>query len=138
MSDIGNAIASAAASYAGTPFVHLGRVPGVGLDCAGVVFCAAWQAGLELEDARNYGKIPQANYLLEMLSARCRNLDGESPRPGDVVLFQFSSLPMHFGILLNDNRMAHALEGRRRVLVGPMGSAWESKLHSCWRLMGAD
>ena len=68
MSTIGYRIAAAARSYVGTPFVHHGRRPGVGLDCAGVAFCAAWDAGLAVADNFSYGKLPKPDFLLDMLS----------------------------------------------------------------------
>ncbi len=34
-----------ARSYIGTPFHHQGRLPGVGLDCAGVIVCALAECG---------------------------------------------------------------------------------------------
>lgn len=137
MSTIGYRIASAARSYVGTPFVHHGRRPGVGLDCAGVAFCAAWDAGLAVADERAYGKLPKPDFLLDMLSQRCNRIKEHERLPGDVLLFTYGKgNPAHFAVLEHDDRIVHALELKRKVLCVPLGPAWRERLHSYWRFKG--
>lgn len=89
-----------ARSYLETPFHHMGRKPGVGLDCAGLVICVARE--LELVpadfDVPNYSPVPNGTLL-----AWCREHMDEIPKeamqPGDVIVLRHLVEPQHLGIL---------------------------------------
>ena len=138
MSAIGHSIAQAARSYRGTPFRHQGRQPGVALDCAGVVLCAAWAAGITVPDFAAYGKLPESDMLLGRLREACVQVLATEAIPGDLALFQFrAGLPTHLAVLTGDDRMVHAWEQKDRVLWATMGRSWAARTHSHWRFREA-
>lgn len=110
-------IVAAARRRIGTPWVHQGRLDGLGLDCIG--FVSAVAAELRLlgpeTDAilgRNwadYGRYPDGR----MMTVLQRHLvPVATPLPGDVLAFRLRALPQHVGIL-TDGRggrgLIHAL-----------------------------
>jgi cell wall-associated NlpC family hydrolase len=131
-------IADAARTFVGTPFVHQGRQPGIGLDCAGVVLCAAWESGLSLPEVADYGRMPKVEHLVAHLSERARPVEVGYLAPGDVLLFAWRSRqPAHFAVW-DEGCIVHAYEAAGRTLLQQFAQAWRSRLQSCWRLRGAD
>lgn len=127
------AIGAAAVRMIGTPFEHRGRVPGVRLDCAGLVLCAHWAAGVELPDCIGYGPLPRRSVLLRELEARATQLHRDDAGPGDIVLFEGRpNYPMHFGILLGQESFVHAHQAAGGVVQTRLTKAWASRLHSFW------
>jgi cell wall-associated NlpC family hydrolase len=135
---IGRLIADAARTFVGTPFVHQGRQPGVGLDCAGVVLCAAWEAGLTLPEVADYGRLPKVEHLVASLGERARAVEVGYLAPGDVLLFAWrSGQPAHFAVW-DEGCIVHAYESAGRTLLQQFAAPWRARLQSCWRLRGAD
>jgi hypothetical protein len=96
------AIIGAARSFIDTAFEHRGRSPGVGLDCAGVLVCAARLVGAVPEsfDVPEYGPVPDGRLMLEW----CREYLGaertqDSMRPGDVLVVRTAQHPQHLALL---------------------------------------
>lgn len=122
-------IGEVARSYVGTPFAHKGRAPGTGLDCAGVIFCAAWACGIQIPDFLDYGRLPDERLFRELRKRAEPARDG-----ADFALFHDGNgHAMHFAALDGD-RMVHATERHGRVIVQPLRGAWRARLHSTWRL----
>lgn len=131
-------LVDAARSYIGTPFHHQGRAKGVGVDCVGLVVCAARDAGYTVRDVTNYPRDPDGASLERIVSGQLERvrLGWEA---GDVMLFWVarSGLPQHVGIF------AHDVESERPVLIhAPIGRCVAEhrltprmleKLHSVWR-----
>lgn len=105
-------IAEAAESMVGTPFVHEGRVAGVGLDCVGLVHAACMQAGSAVQDFRGYDRMPDPRVLDSEMAARFRRIPPESARRGDIVVIGGKSSARHVGILISPDRMVEARGGR--------------------------
>ena len=57
-----------ALSYKGTKFIHQGRVPHVGLDCVGLLVCAAQEAGYNVTSPTTYKRTPRPDVILEQLA----------------------------------------------------------------------
>lgn len=113
-------IADVVETYLGTPFHHRGRVPGVGLDCVGILICAARSLGVTYPDSIEYDRMPNSTVLLAGLREsldECRGdsfaaLDGQLMR-GDVIVFWISSVskkPQHTGVFMEDGSFIHAVE----------------------------
>ncbi len=128
-------IAAAALSFVGTPFAHRGRKPGVALDCAGVVLCACWAAGVELPDCIGYGPLPVPSVLMSELADRAWLVHRDDAGPGDVLLFGSGATgrPMHFGILTAPTRFVHAHGTVGRTIEHALSRRWAAHLHSIWR-----
>ena len=95
-----NAVAIAR-RYIGTPFHHQGRVPGVGLDCVGVLICVARDLGLVTPDfdVTGYHRQPDGHELMRHLSAHLEPVAQTDMQPGDIVCVAFDKHPQHVGIV---------------------------------------
>lgn len=94
-------IVAAARSYLGTPFHHRGRKPGVGIDCAGVLVCAARDCDLVSAafDVPAYSPIPNGNDILQWCDLYMKPVSREEIQPGDAILIATDVYPQHLGIL---------------------------------------
>ena len=115
-------IVAAARSCVGTRFRVQGRVPGVGLDCLGVVIIAGLGAGVRLPDAADY-LLRGAGVL--RLDARIAEamLRVDRAGAGDVMLFEPGPEMRHLGVWTGVS-VIHAHAGLRRVVEGPVDPAW--------------
>ena len=88
-------------TYIGTPFQHMGRVPGVGLDCAGVLVCVARELKLVAPDfdTLTYSAVPDGSSMLKWCSEYMTPIPRANMRPGDVVLLITDESPQHLGLL---------------------------------------
>lgn len=127
-----------ARAFLGTPFHHQGRLPGVGLDCAGVVVCALTQLGYQVEDQTGYGRIPFQGLLTHAIEDHCDPIDLEEANLGDLMLFAFRSDPQHIAIIsmLDPIMLIHAYQDVHRVVETGLDATWESRLRGCYRVRG--
>jgi len=113
-----------ARSYVGTPFIHQGRRPGVGLDCAGLIECAVKDCGgVGFDYPLTYPSVPKPGlvaHILDML------LPTGPVRPGAVLLLCRKSRPKlttHLALLTEVGTIIHADAGKKRV-VEHVPSGW--------------
>ena len=115
-------------SYIGTPYVHRGRLPGVALDCAGLVVCALRECGVGVEDPQ-YGMLPTIDGLeagLERIAVRRPLVDA---RPGDLIANVYHRNLGHLAVCSGDGLCIQALAKRgsgtvRETLMVNARSAW--------------
>lgn len=93
-------IVRVARSYLGTPFHHLGRQPGLALDCAGLLICVARELGCVAPDfdVPAYTKSPDGS-LLVWFHRYLRPVPRVAMQPGDAVALILDADPQHLGIL---------------------------------------
>lgn len=136
-------IAREARSWINTPFVHQGRVKGVGVDCAGLVEMVPKRFGL-------YPDAVIAPYLaspnpVEMRKQLLRYLN---PIPfsdvlvGDVLWFRVDRDGQHLGIVVQGSPMSmvHAF-GRERIMrciEQSVEGFWRQRLVGCFRYRGVE
>lgn len=132
------ALIEAARTYIGTPFHHQGRARGYGVDCVGLVVCAAQDAGLPVQDRTDYARDPDGKSLVAMLSDQLEHVR-LGWEPGDVLTFWVArpGLPQHVGIFAYHPTkeypvLIHAPIGRR-VAEHRLTQPMLDKLHSVWR-----
>lgn len=127
-----------ARTYIGTPFKHQGRLPGIGLDCAGTVVCALRESGVEVTDVPAYGRIPANGLFLKMVADRCDKVQLENVQVGDFCMFAFSNDPQHIAIVssLEPLMLIHAYSEVGKVVENSMDYAWLKRLRGCYRLKG--
>lgn len=89
-----------ARSMIGTPFHWHGRIPGVGMDCVGLVVVAARLSGMDFEDVPRYTRGNQFELLMERLSSVADSV--AEPWPGDVLVFCYGKDRRHLGICAGD------------------------------------
>ena len=130
-------IVRAARGFLGTPFRHQGRVPGRGLDCAGVIVCAARALGLNAYDVTGYGRLPHGGVLSRHLQAAgCTEIPIAEVRPGDLYLMRFDHYPQHLA-LVTDLGILHAYAEIGRVVEHRLDDVWRARIVAGLRLPGA-
>lgn len=93
-------------AYVGTPFVHQGRLPGVGMDCPAWMICGAWETGLKPRsfDVRGYPRMPDGQALQRICGEHLIQLPSLADAlPGDAILTSFreSGRAQHLGMLVD-------------------------------------
>ena len=123
-----NAIIAAAREFLGTPFRHLGRLPGKALDCAGLAVSVALALGLEVDDREAYGKTP-ANGLLEAMLDVQPGLRRvfRAPQAGDLLLMRFNGDPQHLAICAGET-IIHAWQTVGKVVEHRFTDLWQSRV----------
>lgn len=106
-----------ARSYLGTPFRHQGRLPGVALDCVGLIVCSALATGLQVRDVHDYPSEPDGGRLMRELDKQFARLTWPG-RPGDVLVMRFIHDPRHVALFTGET-IIHAK--------GPVGEVIEQR-----------
>jgi cell wall-associated NlpC family hydrolase len=127
-------IVAAVRACVGTRFRAQGRVPGLGLDCVGVVLVAAAAAGLEGIKAPAYSLGGEHETALEnaLAAAGCRPV--AKAMDGDVLVLAPAEQRRHAGVVTPAG-IVHAHAGLGRVVEGPIDPDWN--VVGAWRLPGA-
>lgn len=137
MNPVVEGFVNAARSYVGTPFHWHGRVPGVGLDCSGVIVCAGRQVGLEFPSPRKYTKADQCQVIYECLSAHCRKIDLSKTKlaSGDILVFEIEGGPGHI-MVVDGETVIHATDEPcfKAVVQQALTSEMLDRVSACYRL----
>lgn len=134
-----NDIIAAARACLGTPFRHQGRLPGIGLDCAGVAVEVARALGCAPLDVSGYGRTPAAGQLEAALEAQPdleRILDREARQPGDILLLRFTDEPQHLAILTDEGTMIHSFEAVGICCEHTITRGWAARIVRVYRFRG--
>lgn len=129
------AFVAAARAMRDTPFKHQGRLPGVGLDCAGLVVCALREAGVAVRDIKGYARTPSQGLFVAMVIEHCDEIAAADLACGDLCMFRFRGEPQHIGIFDAGN-ILHAHSGAGRVVEHGLDATWRARLTGCYRLKG--
>jgi cell wall-associated NlpC family hydrolase len=106
-----------ARGFHGTRFRHQGRLPGIGLDCVGVVSKTAHALGISQYDFTNYPRNPDFYTFQSHFDNNMRKKKLADILPGDVVIFKQRMFTCHCGII-GDRRglsLIHAYLPRKAV-----------------------
>lgn len=121
----------------GTPFVHQGRVIGVGLDCAGLVVHVANSLGIEHHDQGNYARTPSDGLLEAALDGQqCLERVSEMQR-GDVLLMRFLSQPQHLAIFTGET-IVHSYQTVGKVCEHGLDDKWLRRIVGIYRFAGVE
>lgn len=95
-------IVAAAREQLATPWVHQGRLPGVALDCIGLVIVVARRLGFVAPDfdVNGYKREPDGVLLPAGLREHLVQVPKHEMAPGDVVVMAFDKSPQHVGIVV--------------------------------------
>lgn len=124
----------------GTPYHHLGRVPGVGLDCVGLYVCVAQKLGLRYADKPYYPAMPLHD-LYGPFMALMDNVGPVRASWGDWGLFATMpgnpALPTHLA-MFTDRGLLHSegRRGKRRVVEHGYSKYWHTRLLGIYRYPG--
>lgn len=131
-------ILTAARACLGTPFRHQGRLPGIALDCAGVVVQVAQAVGCCVLDESGYGPYPANGQLEQALDAQpdlLRVPDLADRQPADVLLMRFAADPQHLAIL-GEETIIHAYEAVGQCCEHRLSDVWAARIVRCYRFSG--
>ncbi len=130
-------VIAAARECLGTPFRHQGRLPGVGLDCAGLGIIAAKAAGIDVKDFAGYPRLPFDGMLKKMFDEQphLTRISHSDSAPGDVLLMRISSAPQHVAILSYDGYMIHAYQNVGKVVEQRIDADWRNKIIAVYRFV---
>ena len=134
-----NDIIAAARACLGTPFRHQGRLPGIGLDCAGVAVEVARALGCAPLDVSGYGRTPAAGQLEAALEAQPdleRIVDREARQPGDILILRFGGDPQHVAILTDANTMIHSYANVGICCEHRLSPVWAARIVRVYRFRG--
>jgi cell wall-associated NlpC family hydrolase len=157
----GATLVAAARQFLGTPFVHQGRLPHVGLDCIGLLQATAQSCGIQHQDFAGYGRRPKSDELVRRIADHSALIGKvgitESPDgygvtvltsdaaaalaiPGDLMLFWIHAghrRPQHAGIRTDIGILhTHGILGVSKVVEHGLDPFWIARLDSVWRLRG--
>lgn len=129
---------TAALSWLGVPFAHQGRSRELGVDCAGLVVCAARQLGLLTSewDVNGYRRYPDGTMrrhcdaVLDAESALCR---------AHLALMRFAVDPQHLAFVVPRGggwSLVHALERSGRVVQHRLDATWRGRIVQLYRYRG--
>ena len=127
---IGDGAVAAARQCLGTPFRHQGRVPGVGLDCLGLILHVGAAVGCPLAAPRAYAHDPaQYNLLAGADANHCleRVRDLSELQAGDILMIRVGAHVRHMAIYTGGT-MIH-------VWGGGVNKVCEHGLDLRWRRM---
>lgn len=116
------------------PWVHQGRNPAVGIDCAGLMLYA-----FEAEDDTVYGRYPHGDLFARRCEAHLGPPVDDSPRVGDVVLLGFGhrGVGRHIGIigdyLHGGLSLIHTESIVGRVVEGRFDERWQRRVRKVYR-----
>ncbi len=121
--------AAEAEALVGIRYVHQGRNPRVGLDCAGVVRVAAQRVGLVLSDFLGYSKRPRWRDLERVLVANFGKSVARRPRRGDIVPLRWEAWPEpnHLGVVIDGQRFVTSEREMRHVYIAKLAN-WEGRV----------
>jgi hypothetical protein len=150
MSATREAIVAEARAWLGTPFLHQGRLKGVGVDCAGLVLGVARALELPHAEVGAYGRQPRAAQLEAELAAQMDPIALDELAPGDVLLLRIERDPQHLAIvsaieaLPGGDRariwVVHALGGKGldRCVEHVLDDRWLQRIIGAYRFRGAE
>jgi len=129
-------IVTEARRHLGTKFVHQGRVPGLALDCAGLVVVVAKACGVEIMDAKGYGRNPNGALEAVIAAQSCVDLVPVADRqPGDVLTMRFGREMQHLAIFAGDT-IIHSYEAAGKVCEHTLDAMWAKRIVSAYRFKG--
>ena len=129
-------IVTEARNHIETPFKHQGRLPGLALDCAGLVVVVAKNCGIEIFDAQGYGRSPNGALEATIAAQVCVDPVPVSDRlPGDILTMRFGKEMQHVAICAGDT-VIHSYEAVGKVCEHSLDAMWVKRIVSVYRFKG--
>jgi len=138
-------ILAVARSEIGTPFRHQGRIPGVALDCAGLVVRVAYKIEAKYLDYSGYSRHPSDGLLESALDAQpcLARVQVSEMQAGDVLLMRFKSDPQHLALfagwsdVYQAEGVIHAWLQARKVCEHVLTDEWRARIVRVYRFAEA-
>lgn len=122
----------------GTPFDHQGRLPGVAIDCGGVLVAIASHFSLPHNDFINYQRQPAPALFREVLLENLDQVQGPGVA-GDILSFSFV-VQQHLAIVtaLEPLTILHAYEPYGKVTEHAVNDWWRRRMREWWSFRGLE
>lgn len=123
----------------GTRFHHQGRVQESGLDCVGLVVCAARSIGVSIVDYTNYRRFPTKDSLMKYMKDYTIRKDPKKASFGDILVFWIDPglrYSQHVAIMSYNGKMIHSYSRARKVVEVSFGQYWKERLTHVLSLKG--
>ena len=131
---------SIAMACLGTRFHHQGRVPGRGLDCAGLYVHVMRELGLDYVDAQGYPRNPYDGQLEAQMDAQpCLVwIPVADAKEGDWLCMRIKSAPQHLalhaGFIDGVPYIIHSSEEHGGVVHHRLDSLWRARVMRTYRV----
>lgn len=131
-------VVNAARAQIGTPFRHQGRLPGVALDCAGLVVTVAQDLGVEHVDVIGYGRRPTGELRAVMAAQQSiEQVPIADRQAGDILVMRFAKEPQHLAICAGTT-IIHSYETVKKCCEHDMTHEWAKRITEVWRFVGIE
>lgn len=128
-------VVHSARTMLGTPFLHQGRDPALGLDCMGLISVVAISLGLADSgmDRVDYPRFPHPELVLNGLAQFCELVPdtGWLPPPGSVAVVNVVGQGIHCG-WSSGSGLIHAYSPSGKVVEHLWVSRWSKRISSVW------
>lgn len=133
-------VISKAREYVGTPFQHLARVNGRGIDCVGLLLCVADDLGIKdtsgapllRGDYPDYSHQPVGTFVQDECRRRLTSKSISDLKPGDVVTLRVPTDPCHVAIISERGGhlyMVHAYSaGEQKCVEHVLSPQWRRRI----------
>ena len=131
-------VVSAARSYIGTPFVHQGRLRGVGVDCVGLLIGMARDLGIADVSYTGYRRTGDGMLLMQALESHLVRLpDDAFFAAGQVLAIRYRN-PQHVAVVTDvapdSVTIVHAIE--RGVTEHILDARWRRRIYAIFDFPG--
>lgn len=137
---IGDAVVAAARQCLGTPFRHQGRIPGVGLDCLGLIVHVGNAIERPIKSPSAYPQDPAHQGLLAGAEANeglARITDMTALQPGDILLIQIGGHVRHLAIYTGPTLIHVWGGGVNQVCEHSIDPRWWRRVAAAYRFRGS-
>lgn len=137
-------IINAAKECLNTPFMHQGRLPGIALDCAGVLVYCFQKLGLPFNDEMGYPRNPYDGQLDKILAVQPSlfEVPKSEMRAGDVLSMRIKSAPQHIAIhagqVRGHNYIIHGSSEHGKVCHHRLCDVWGARIVHVYRFEGVE
>lgn len=133
-------VVEAARECIGTPFRHQARVPGVGIDCVGLLVHCFRSLSLPYTDESGYPRDPFGRKLEKNLDSQpsLRRIDISEANAGDVLVMRMRMAPQHVaihsGFIGGHAYIIHSSEMHGGVVEHRLDELWGSRVLRAYRM----
>lgn len=122
--------------FIGIPFKHNGR-SFEEIDCIGLVELYLNEHNIELtaQDGKQINKkwyLEDPQRLIQGVRNKCNSINYIDRKKFDIVVFKFSGIASHIGVMINRNKFLHIFEGRKSGI--SKIKKWKNKLVGIYRV----
>lgn len=133
-------IIAAASECLRTPFRHQARVPGLGIDCAGLLVHCFKALDLPFNDELGYPRSPYDGMLEKILDAQpsLRRIALQDAQAGDWLVMRIRSAPQHIALHAGEVRgkpyIIHASSEHGEVVKHRLDELWRPRVVRAYRM----